>query len=122
MAEVENLLAQASAAVTGPGTPNEVSVSKPDKFSWVNRIAIPLLIISVVILVIVLLAWGAGWHIWSSASELIRAHYVGGIGIALCLMLAVLVFAMTGNKVGRIDVHMGPGSFSMGADDAAPKS
>ncbi len=113
-------VAAAAAAVTGPDTPEAVHVSnKEDRLTlWVRNLAGPA-ICGMVMFVIVVLAFGAlkWFNLWTAATEGIRAHYVGGIGVALSLMVGVLVWRLDGSKLSRLDIKMGPGSLSMGDKD-----
>lgn len=104
-----------AAAVTGPDTPEAVKVSlRDDRMTvWMRNLAGPA-ICGMIAGVISLLAFGGrkeGFRpLWTSASELVRAHYVGGIGIALALMLGLLIWRLVGGRPSRIEVKAGPGS------------
>lgn len=112
---VDATIAAASAAITGPGTPDSVQVTQRESgiSLWMRSLAGPALCV-IIIGIIVILSWGSTWHLWTPATEAIRAHYVGGVGVALALMVGVLVWRLDGSKLGHIDVKMGPASFNMG--------
>lgn len=117
--ELASTVAAAAAAVSGPNTPDSVHVSNnEDRMTlWTRNLAGPA-ICGMIAGVIAILSFGSlRNYLWTNASEVVRVHYVGAIGIALALMIGVLVWRLDGSKLRRLDIKMGPGSLSMGDDD-----
>jgi len=118
-------LAEATAAITGtitgPGTPDAVhAVAREDALTlWMRNLAGPALC-AIIVLVIVTLSnlqtLVGVVALWGEVSEITRVHYVGGIGVALAIMVGLLIWRMVAGKPTRIEVKAGPGSFVLEGD------
>lgn len=118
--DTDKTIQAASLAVTGPNTPDNVSVTKrEDRLSNAMRNLAGPALCAMITFVIVILSFGTYVHIWSPLTEAARVGYVGGIGVALSLMVGVLVWRLDGSKLNHLEVKMGPGSLSMGDKDDA---
>lgn len=115
-------------AVSGPGTPDAVSaVAREDRLTlWMRNLAGPALC-GVIVLVIIVLSnlqtLVKVAPLWTELSEVVRVHYVGGIGVALAIMVGLLIWRMVAGKATRIEVKAGPGSFVLegeGSSDRPP--
>lgn len=119
---VAQTVAAAADAVTGPNTPDAVKVTRnEDWLTILSRALSGPAISAMLIFVIVILSFGTKlpWvgPIWGGVSEVVRANYVGGIGIALTVMLGILIWRSDGTKLGRLEVKIGSGSLTMGTDN-----
>lgn len=119
LAETVNAVAS---AVTGPGTPDAVkATAREDGLTlWMRNLAGPALCGIIVLIIAVLanlqtLIPGVG-SLWTELSEVVRVHYVGGIGVALAIMVGLLIWRMVAGKATRIEVKAGPGSFVLEGD------
>jgi len=115
-------------AVTGPGTPDAVSaVAREDRLTlWMRNLAGPALCAIIVLVIGVLSNLQTLVKVaplWTELSEVVRVHYVGGIGVALAIMVGLLIWRMVAGKATRIEVKAGPGSFVLegeGSSDRPP--
>lgn len=124
-APLSDAVATAAAAITGPGTPDAVhAVAREDALTlWMRNLAGPALCGIIVLIVVILsnLQTLVGVEaLWGAISEVTRVHYVGGIGVALAIMVGLLIWRMVAGRPTRIEVKAGPGSFVLEGDGAGP--
>jgi len=104
--DTAKIAASVSAAVTGEGTPDSVTVKRPAK-EVLQAIFITLLIVNAGIVgVIGVLAYGPLW-IPTEAVALARINGLKWIGWLLCGDMAMLVFAIASPLVGRVEAAAG---------------
>jgi hypothetical protein len=107
---VSDIAGALSAGVRGPHNPDQLLVRRPAAEALRALLAALAGADLVVLLAIANLSW---WG-WSAASEALRIHYVGALGViaGFCAVLAVAAFAMP--TIGRVEASAGPGRIRLG--------
>lgn len=110
----EDVAAQAaavSAAVTGPGTPDQVKVAKPAAGA-VRTLFWALAVVCVgAAFVLCILTY----HHWPEATASERIRYVGLIGLVLAINIPLIVFALSAGRIGRVEASAGAASLKLDA-------
>lgn len=111
--ELNATVKSASAAVTGPNTPDQVAAtSKPDRLLVIAMAGAGPALCGMLGLVIWLLADRR----FPAAVAPAQIDALKWIGMALCLCLAVTVLRLASGQFKRADVKAGPASVSIGSD------
>jgi hypothetical protein len=117
----------AAEAVAGPSSPDAATVvSKPETFP-LRMLALGGPAISAIIVGIILLVGAPRWPwlalpIWPDTVAETRVTGLVTIAVALCLILAVIVFRLASGGLKRIEARAGPGSITVESGDASPRS
>lgn len=119
-------MASVAAAVTGPGTPDSAAVTaKPSDWA-VRMLALAGPALSTLVAWVIAIIGGGivvfGVTIvrptfWPEAVAERRIEALAAIGLALCAILAVVVFRLASGGLKRIEAKAGPASMSVSTGD-----
>lgn len=116
MTDTKETAAAARAMVTGPGTPDTATVTKPAKGPFV-AIAVALAVACVFgTAIICILAWFVPWP--ASVAGL-RVHFLGWMGLLSIGCIPVVVLAFATPWIGKISASAGAYGVSLESRDAA---
>lgn len=107
---VSDMAAAVSQGVRGPDSPDNLLVRRPATEALRALMAALAGAEAMMLIVIADLSW---WG-WTAATEALRIHYVGALGViaAFCAILVVAAFAMP--TIGRVEASAGPGHIALG--------
>lgn len=104
--DIATTAAKMADAVTGPGTPANVTVKRPSRPAiWAVFLCL-LLVTTAIAAVILVLSYGPWWRD-SDAVALARIKGLSWIGWLLCGDVVLLVFAIVSPWVGRVEASAG---------------
>jgi hypothetical protein len=113
-------LAEAAKAVTGAGTPETASVvSKPPE-STVRMLVWAGPAVSVLLVAVIAAIAGPAWlglRSWPDSVAEARVNALAGLGIGLCIILAMVVFRLGSGGLKRVEARAGPGSIVVEGSD-----
>lgn len=120
-------MASVAAAVTGPGTPESAAVTaKPTEWA-VRMLALAGPALSAMIAWVIVIVGGSGLGlfgltilaptIWPETVAQRRVEGLVAIGLALCAILAVVVFRLASGGLKRIEAKAGPAELTVSTGD-----
>lgn len=120
-------MASVAAAVTGPGTPESAAVSaKPTEWA-VRMLALAGPALSVMVAWVIIIVGGSGLGVfgltvlaptlWPDDVAEWRIKGLVAIALALCAILAVVVFRLASGGLKRIEAKAGPASMTVSTDN-----
>lgn len=114
MTEAQSAADTVAAMVTGPGTPDAATITKPARGPFV-AIALALVVACLFGGVIIgVLAW---WVPWPAAVAHLRIHFLGWMGLLSIGCIPVVVLAFATPWIGKVSASAGVGSVSFEARD-----
>jgi hypothetical protein len=125
--ETTSAMASVAAAVTGPDTPESAAiVAKPNDWA-VRMLALSGPALSTMVAWVIAIIGGSGigifgltlWKptLWPEAVAERRIEALAAIALALCAILAVVVFRLASGGLKRIEAKAGPASMSVTTGD-----
>ncbi|EDX81124.1 hypothetical protein [Brevundimonas sp. BAL3] len=125
--QAADAMASVAAAVTGPGTPESAAVTaKPTEWA-VRMLALAGPALSTMVAWVIAIIGGSGIGLfgltllrptlWPDAVAERRIEALAAIGLALCAILAVVVFRLASGGLKRIEAKAGPASMTVSTGD-----
>lgn len=113
-------LAEAAKAVTGEGTPEAATVTSkpPESTVWMLVWAGPA--VSLLLVFIIAAIAGPAWlglQPWPTTVAEARVNALAGLGVGLCVILAMVVFRLGSGGLKRVEAKAGPGSIVVEGTD-----
>ena len=114
MTEAQTAADTVAGMVTGPGTPDAATITKP------ARAAVGILVAALTLgcgfgaLIIGILAW---WVVWPDSVAPLRIHFLGWIGIMAMVCIPMATLAAVSPYIAKVSASAGVGSVSFEARD-----
>jgi hypothetical protein len=111
--DVKTTAAEVAAAVTGPTTPDNVSVTRPTaKSEWTLFLALGSLCMFAMILIGIL-----AWKHWPDSTDTQRIFFLGWMGFLAVGGILLIVVAIASPYVGHVEASAGSASLKIDGTD-----